>query len=153
MRNVNTVILIGNVTRDPEIKKLLKGETIATFGLATNREWTTTAGNDERSTEFHEIVCFAGLANVTELRVKKGMLVHIVGHLKTRSWDDADGLKRFRTEVVADELIVLTKREPSPDYDGNRSNAHQEPAHTPAAESQPMSTEESPAITSDVFAS
>lgn len=110
MRSINTVILIGNVTRDPEVKKMAKGDTIATFGLATNREWYTASGQEQRSTEFHEIVCFGGLANVSELRVKKGMLVHITGHLKTRSWDDADGLKRFRTEIVADELIILTKR-------------------------------------------
>lgn len=111
MRNINKVILIGNITRDPEIKKMANGETIATFGLATNREWVTGSGMQERSSEFHEIVCFGGLAHVSELRVKKGMLVHIIGYVKTRSWDDADGLKRFRTEVISEELIVLSRRE------------------------------------------
>lgn len=125
MRNVNTVILIGNVTREPEVKKMLKGETIATFGLATNREWTTTRGEEQRSTEFHEVVCFGGLANVTEMRVRKGMLVHIVGHLKTRSWDDKNGLKCFRTEVVADELIVLEKRERREDVEVATQNEPQ----------------------------
>lgn len=92
MRNVNTVILIGNVTRNPEVKKMLKGDTITTFGVATNREWTTRSGSDQSSTEFHEVVCFGGLANVAEMRIKKGTLVHVTGHLKTRSWDDSDEL-------------------------------------------------------------
>ncbi len=135
MHNVNKVFLIGNVTRDPEVKKMTNGETICTFGLATNREWVTTDGRQDRSTEFHEIVCFGGLAHISELRVRRGELLNIEGYVKTRSWDDNEGLKRFRTEVVAEELIVLSRRPKS------------EQAH----EMNPMNVESANAESTDMF--
>lgn len=116
---------------------MTNGETIATFGLATNREWVTTDGRQDRSTEFHEIVCFGGLAHVAELRVRKGELLNIEGYVKTRSWDDNEGLKRFRTEVVAEELIILSRR---PKEESTTSH-----------EMNPMNVETANAIASDVF--
>lgn len=110
MRNINKVILVGNLTRDPELKKTLSSQSITTFGLATNREWMTKDGRREQSTEFHELVCWGGLAGFAAEHLKKGKLIYVEGYLKTRSWDDATGVKKFRTEIVVEDLIMLDKR-------------------------------------------
>ncbi|PIQ77421.1 single-stranded DNA-binding protein [Candidatus Peregrinibacteria bacterium CG11_big_fil_rev_8_21_14_0_20_46_8] len=113
MRSVNKVVLIGNLTRDPEMRVTPNDQHITTFAIATNREWTTNDGRKQQSTEFHDVVCWGRLAERCEQYLKKGKLVYIEGYLKTRSWDDATGLKRYRTEIVAEELIMLDKREDS----------------------------------------
>lgn len=110
MRNMNKVILIGNLTRDPELRKTLNSQSVTTFGLATNREWMTKDGRKQQSAEFHELVCWARLAEFANQNLKKGKLIYIEGHLKTRSWDDASGVKKFRTEIVVEDLIMLDKR-------------------------------------------
>lgn len=117
MRNVNKVVLIGNLTRDPELKKTMGNQSVATFGLATNREWMTKDGRKQQSAEFHELVCWGGLAELAGQRLKKGKLVYAEGYLKTRSWDDASGVKKFRTEIVVEDLIMLDKR-PKSDIPG-----------------------------------
>ena len=110
MRSVNKVILIGNLTRDPELKTTASGQAIATFGLATNRQWTTSSGEKRNSAEFHECVAWAKLAEICKDYIRKGMLVYVEGYLKTRSWDMEDGTRRFRTEVVLQDMIILEKR-------------------------------------------
>lgn len=110
MRNINKVILIGNLTRDPELKKTANNQSITTFGLATNREWITKDGRKQQSAEFHELVCWAHLAEFAAQHLKKGKLIYVEGYLKTRSWDDASGIKKFRTEVVVEDLVMLDKR-------------------------------------------
>ena len=110
MRSVNKVILIGNLTRDPEMKKTLQNQVITTFGLATNREWVTKDGRKQQSAEFHDLVCWGRLAEFAAQYLKKGKLIHVEGHLKTRSWDDAQGVKKFRTEIVVEDLIMLDRR-------------------------------------------
>jgi len=113
MRSVNKVILIGNLTRDPELKSTQSGQAICTLGLATNREWTGQDNERKSSTEFHEVVAWARRAEVCHQILKKGNLVYIEGYLKTRSWEGDDGKKRFRTEVVVDDIIKLEKRSQS----------------------------------------
>lgn len=110
MRSVNKVILIGNLTRDPELKTTTGGQSIVTFGLATNRQWTTSGGDKRSSAEFHECVAWAKLAEICKERIRKGMLVYVEGYLKTRSWDMEDGTRRFRTEIVLQDMIILEKR-------------------------------------------
>jgi len=109
MRSVNIAILVGNVTRDPEVRQTPNGQSIATFGLATNREWVTN-GEKKQSAEFHEIVAWGRLAEICEQFVKKGKLLDIEGYVKTRSWEAEDGTKKFKTEVVAQDIIMLDKR-------------------------------------------
>ncbi len=113
MRSVNKIILIGNLTRDPELKETQSGQPITTFGIATNREWMTSEGEKKKSTEFHEIVAWAHLAEICSKYLKKGKLVYLEGYLKTRSWETENGEKRFRTEVVLQDMIMLEKRERS----------------------------------------
>ncbi len=110
MRSVNKVILIGNLTRVPELKTTSSGQAIVTFGLATNRQWTTSNGEKRTSAEFHECVAWAKLAEICNTYLKKGMLVYVEGYLKTRSWDMEDGTRRFRTEVVLQDMIILEKK-------------------------------------------
>lgn len=110
MRSINKVILVGNLTRDPELKQTQSGQPVATFGIATNREWATKDNDRKKSTEFHEIVAWARLAEICAEYLKKGKLIYIEGYLKTRSWSAENGEKRFRTEIVMQDMIMLDKR-------------------------------------------
>ncbi len=110
MRSVNKVILIGNVTRDPEIRHTQGGQTVCTFGLATNRDWITSDGRRKASSEYHELVAWAQLADICEKYVRKGKLLYIEGYLKTRSWDTPEGIRKFKTEIVIQDMIMLEKK-------------------------------------------
>lgn len=110
MRSVNKVILIGNLTRDPEIKQTTNGQSVTTFGIATNREWMTSSGERKQSAEFHEVVAWAKLAEICAKFLRKGKFVYFEGYLKTRSWETETGDKKFRTEVVLQDMIMLEKR-------------------------------------------
>lgn len=110
MRSVNKVFLIGNLTRDPEMRQTPNGQSVTTFGVATNREWITKNGERKSSAEFHECVAWARLAEIADKFLKKGNLVNVEGYLKTRSWDTPEGVKKFKTEIVVQDLIILEKR-------------------------------------------
>lgn len=110
MRTVNKVILIGNLTRDVELKETQGGQKIATFGIATNRQWVTADGEKNESAEFTECVAWAKLGEICANFLKKGNLVYVEGYLKTRSWDQPDGTRKHRTEVVVEDMVILEKR-------------------------------------------
>ncbi|MBI5412904.1 single-stranded DNA-binding protein [Candidatus Peregrinibacteria bacterium] len=110
MRCVNKVILIGNLTRDPELRQTTNGQTVVTFGLATNREWMTKDGRKQQSAEFHELVAWAKLGEICRQYLKKGKLVYVEGYLKTRVKLLPDNTKKFRTEIVVQDMIMLDKR-------------------------------------------
>lgn len=110
MRSVNKVILIGNLTRDPEMRQTANGQMVTTFCIATNREWITKDSKKHSLTEYHDIVAWARLAEICSKYLKKSKLVYIEGYLKTRSWDTPEGVKKFRTEIVAQDMIMLEKR-------------------------------------------
>lgn len=110
MRSVNKVILVGNLTRDPELKQTTGGQSIVTFGLATNREWVTKSTEKKSLAEYHNIAAWGRLAEICQNYLKKGKLVYVEGYLKTRSWDSPEGVKIFRTEIVATDMIMLDKR-------------------------------------------
>lgn len=110
MRSINKVILIGNLTRDPELRKTQNGQPVATFGLATNREWMTQDGQKKSLAEFHNIAAWGRLAEICSKFLKKGKLVYVEGYLKTRSWDSASGIRIFKTEIVIYDMIMLDKR-------------------------------------------
>lgn len=107
-RSLNKVMLIGNLTRDPELKYTGKGTPVATFGLATNRSYTDSTGNQVESVEFTNVVAWSKLAEICGKLLKKGMKVFIEGRLSTTSWDDqASGKKSYRTEVVITDMMIL----------------------------------------------
>ncbi len=110
MRSINKVIIVGNLTRDPELRQTPNGQSVATFGVATNRDWITRGNEKKSSAEFHECVAWAHLAEICQKYIRKGNLVYIEGYLKTRSWETPEGIKKFKTEIVAQDLIILEKR-------------------------------------------
>lgn len=118
-RSVNKVILIGNLTRDPELRYTPQGSAVVSFGVATNREWKSSDGEKQESTEFHNIVAWNKLAELCSQLLNKGSKVYLEGRLQTRDWVNDDGQKRYKTEVVIDEMIVLTSKGGSSNSDDN----------------------------------
>ncbi len=116
MRSINKVILIGNLTRDPELRQTGGGQNVVTFGLATNREWVTRDSRKQNLAEYHELVAWAKLADICHQYLRKGKLVYVEGYLKTRSWDTPEGIKKYRTEIVVQDMIMLEKRADGVDY-------------------------------------
>ncbi len=108
---LNRAIIIGNLTRDPELRSLPSGVQIATMGVATNRVWRDKTGNKQESTDYHNVVVFGRQAETTAQYLRKGSNVLIEGRMQTRSWDAADGTKKYRTEVVADRVQFGPKRD------------------------------------------
>ncbi len=107
MKSVNKVILLGNVTRDPELKSTTGGQSVCTFGMATNRVWKDANGEKQSLAEYHNLVAWGGLAEFCAQNVTKGKPIFVEGYLKTRSWDGPEGTKIFRTEIVIENLVLL----------------------------------------------
>ncbi len=108
MAGVNKVILIGNLGKDPEVRHLESGAVVANFPIATSETYKDRkSGEKITQTEWHNIVIWRGLAEVAEKYLKKGSSVYIEGKLRTRSWDDKEGNKRYTTEIVADNMTML----------------------------------------------
>lgn len=101
---LNKAIIIGNLTRDPEIKALPSGIQVCSFSVATNRVWKDKEGNKKEQADFHNIVVFGRQAETAGQYLKKGQTVLVEGRIQTRSWDDKDGQKKYRTEIVADRV-------------------------------------------------
>ncbi|OGC57593.1 hypothetical protein A3H26_03995 [candidate division WWE3 bacterium RIFCSPLOWO2_12_FULL_36_10] len=112
-RSVNKVILIGNLTRDPELRYTPQGHAVCSFGVATNREWKTD-GESKESTEFHNIVSWNKLAELCSQLLSKGTKVYVEGRLQTRDWEDDKGTKKYRTEIIIEEMVVLSSRRDGP---------------------------------------
>ena len=101
---LNKALLIGNLTRDPELKSLPSGVRVASFAVATNRVWKDKNGAKQESVDFHNVVVFGRQAEIVGQYLKKGSSVLVEGRMQTRSWDDASGVKKYRTEVIADRI-------------------------------------------------
>lgn len=109
-RSLNKVMLIGNLTRDPELKYTTSGAAVATFGIATNKSWKDDNGEQKELAEFHNIVAWNKLAEICQQLLAKGMKVYLEGSLNTRSWDADDGSKKYRTEVRITDMILLDSK-------------------------------------------
>lgn len=110
MRGVNRVMLIGNLGKDPDVQFLEGNIAVAKFPLATTETFKDRTGKLVSQTEWHTVVLWRGLAELAQKYLHKGSLVYIEGRLKTRSWEDKEGVRKFATEVVGDNLIMLDKR-------------------------------------------
>jgi single-strand DNA-binding protein len=117
MRGINKVLLIGNLGRDPDIQFIEGNICVAKFHLATTETYKDRFGKLVSQTEWHTIVLWRGLAELAQKYLRKGSLVYIEGHLRTRTWEDKDRNRRFATEIVGDNLIMLDKR-----ADGGQGN-------------------------------
>lgn len=111
-RSLNKVILIGNLTRDPELRYTPSGTGVCTFGLATNRSWTTQSGETREEAEFHRIVVWNKLAELCAQLLTKGRKVYVEGRLSTHAWTAPDGTSRSSTEVVIEDMILLDSKRP-----------------------------------------
>ena len=123
MSGINKVILVGNLGRDPEVRHLEGGAVVAKFPLATSESYKTKDGQRVDQTEWHNIVMWRGLAESAEKYLRKGTLVYLEGKIRTRSWDDKEGNKRFATEIIADTMTMLGgKRSDDSGHTGNAEN-------------------------------
>ena len=111
MASVNKVILIGNLGKDPEIRTTPQGTSLARFSLATTSTWKDASGVKQERTEWHDIVAWEKLAQICGEYLHKGKMVYVEGSLQTRSWEDQNGQKRYKTEVKASNVVMLSRRE------------------------------------------
>ncbi len=126
-KSFNQAIVMGNLTRDPELRTTPSGQTVASFAVATNRSWVDGSGERKEAVEYHEIVAWGKLGELAGQYLAKGRKVMVVGRLQTQSWEK-DGVKRQRTEIVASDINFLDRPGDSSDY-------------TPAAPAQPTEAE------------
>lgn len=135
-RSLNRVQLIGNLTRDPELRYTPNGNAVCSFSLATNRSWTTDTGEKREESEFHRIVAWNKLAELCSQFLTKGRKVYVEGRLSTRSWQGQDGAQRSTTEVVIDDMILLDNKRP------DASSQVTEEAHQEVEKVQPRAKKE-----------
>lgn len=130
-KDFNQAIVMGNLTRDPELRTTPSGQSVASFAVATNRSWQDQNGEKKDSVEYHEIVAWGKLGELASNYLSKGRKVLVVGRLQTRSWDGQDGTKRQKTEIVATDINFVDRQGSS---DTDYSEASQEaPSAKPAA--------------------
>ncbi|MBL7036304.1 single-stranded DNA-binding protein [Candidatus Microgenomates bacterium] len=124
-KSLNKVQLIGNMTRDPELKFTPSGTAVCTFSIATNRQWTTDQGEKKDEADFHRIVSWSKLAEICGQLLKKGRKVYVEGRLQTRSWEAQDGTTKYMTEVVISDMILLDSRGGGSTDEANLGGAQQ----------------------------
>jgi len=133
---LNKVMIIGNLTRDPELRNTASGANVASFSVATSLVWNDANGQKQQKTEFHNIVAWRRLAEICGQYLRKGSKVFIEGRLQTTDWTGQDGVKRYRTEIVAENLIMLdSKNSNRGDFGGD---------NTPREELKEIQVEEEP---------
>jgi single-strand DNA-binding protein len=148
--DLNKVMIIGRLTRDPEVRSTTNGANVASFSVATGFSWTDQSGQKKEQTEFHNVVAWRKLGDIVAQYLKKGSQVYIEGRLQTRSWEGQDGKKNYRTEIVADNMIMLGRPGGSTGGSGS-SYGSPAPSQAPAAAQEPSgpTTESTPEIQID----
>jgi len=141
-RSLNKVQLIGNLTRDPELRYTPTGAAVCTIGLATNRTWVTEAGEKKEETEFHRVVAWNKLAELCSQLLTKGRKVYVEGRLRTNQWQGQDGAQRSTTEVVIEDMIILDSKRP---VVGGEEGREEHPIAHHEEMTQPKEVSESPA--------
>lgn len=121
MRGINKVILVGNTGKDPEYKTLQDGTPVAKITLATTESFRLKSGETKTNTVWHTIILWRGLANLARDHVRKGSLLYIEGKLQNRNFEDPAGQKKYVTEVVADQVLLLDKRQKDPEEESEES--------------------------------
>ncbi len=111
--SLNRAQVIGNLTRDPELRTIPSGTAVCGFSVATNAVWTDASGQKQERVEFHNIVCWSRMAEIAGQYLKKGSKAYVDGRLQTRDWTGDDGVKRYRTEIIAENLIILDSKSAS----------------------------------------
>ncbi len=144
MASVNKVILIGNLGKDPEVRYAPSGSAICNITLATSRQWKDkTSGEKQEETEWHRVVFYDRLAEVAGEYLKKGRPVYVEGRLKTRQWTDKEGVEKYTTEIVADQMQLLGSREGMGEGGGEGGGRSSAPAARPSAAAKPATQKSS----------
>ncbi|MCD4693993.1 single-stranded DNA-binding protein [bacterium] len=120
--NLNKAMIIGNLTRDPEVRNIPSGATVTQFSVATNLVWNDNQGQRQEKVEFHNVVAWRKLGEICGQYLKKGTKVYIEGRLQTKEWTGNDGVKRYRTEIIAENMIMLDRPGGSGGASGNTSS-------------------------------
>jgi len=144
--DLNKAMVIGRLTRDPEIKVTPQGQNVSNFSVATNLRWTDTSGQRQEKVEYHNIVAWRKLAETCAQYLRKGSKVYIEGRLQTRDWEGQDGVKRYRTEIVADSMIMLDRAPSAGGYSAGSSPVASAPASPNLGEQQPVADTAIPEI-------
>ncbi len=150
--SLNKAQLIGNLTRDPEVRQTPNGTTVATFSIATNFTWKDQSGQKQEKAEFHNVVAWGKLAEICGQYLTKGRKVFLEGRIQTRDWEGDDGVKRYKTEIIAENMIMLGGRGDdmgSSNYNQERSqqglnNNAEEPTQVAAPQEEEMTIDDLP---------
>lgn len=108
--DLNKAMIIGRLTRDPEMRNTPQGTPVCSFSVATNMRWKDASGNPQEKTEYHDVVAWRKLAEICGQYLRKGSRIYAEGRLQTRSWDDQQGVKKYRTEIILDNMIMLDSK-------------------------------------------
>ncbi len=108
--SINKAFILGNVTRDPELRTTPNGQSVTSFGVATNRRWKDASGAMQEETQFHDVVVWGKLAEAISQILRKGTKVAVIGRLQTRGWEAPDGSKRTRTEIIMEDFVPLSPK-------------------------------------------
>ena len=150
-RSLNRVELIGNLTRDPELRYTPQGTAVCTFGLATNRGWVTDSGEKKEEVEFHKLVAWNKLAELCSQLLTKGRKVFVEGRITTRSWTGQDGAQRTTTEIVINDMLILDSRREQKEEPEAADQSFEEPvAEEPKEEKKPKKAKEEPEVSDEV---
>lgn len=146
MNALNKAQIIGNLTREPELKQTANGQSVCTFGVATNRSWSDASGTKRDEAEYHNVVAWGKLAEICGQYLKRGTKVFVEGRLQTRNWEDDGGTKHYRTEIVANDMIILTPKGENTGggYDAGSSKAAAASAPKSAPDADDISPEDLP---------
>ncbi|MBU1118503.1 single-stranded DNA-binding protein [Patescibacteria group bacterium] len=131
--DLNKAMVIGRLTRDPESRTTPSGQTVTNFSVATNFKWTDQSGQKQERVEYHDVVAWRKLAEICAQYLEKGRRVYVEGRLQTRDWEGQDGVKRYRTEIVTDNMIML-------DGGGGQGSGQSKGEPAPAIENKPQET-------------
>lgn len=140
--NLNKAFVLGNVTRDPEVRSMPNGNQVTSFSIATNRVWKDAQGQKKEEAEFHNIVCYGKLADISSRYLNKGSLVLIEGRIKTRNWQDTAGVKHWKTEIIAETMQLGPKGSGG----GNPGNSNYAKPSFQNPEPEPAKQDEIPII-------
>ena len=145
--NLNKAMIIGNLTRDPEVRTTPTGQTVASFGVATNFVWTDQQGQKQERVEFHNVAAWGKLAEICGQYLNKGRKVYIEGRLQTQNWIGQDNVKRYRTEIIVDNMIMLDRAGIAPTAPAEQQSPT--PEEQPSVPSEPVINVEEPAVKED----
>lgn len=141
-RSLNKVLLIGNLTRDPELRYTPTGAAVCTIGLATNRYWTTESGEKKEEVEYHRVVAWNKLAELCSQLLTKGRKIYVEGRLRTNTWQAQDGSQRTTTEVIIEDMILLDSKRTGPGDEGAETRDVTEPPKTSVQQPQTQTSKQ-----------